>query len=210
MIVDRTKKHRFTPRGTPWPSRTGSTERARWDPRPPRSTGSAPDRYVSLVRRAFRPLRPMRRMTIPDGIPERAVERPRLRPDVSCGRAFLSISYGRDGAGSGNRTRIFSLEGCCSTIELYPRVEAPGAAWWRGLDSNQRRLSQRIYSPSPLTTRTPLRIRLPEPCDEAGFHDLNRKSAKRLMATGPCPVNRAARRNFVPLDGDRQYGPRPL
>ncbi len=29
--------------------------------------------------------------------------------------------------------------------------------WWRGLDSNQRRLSQRIYSPSPLATRAPLR-----------------------------------------------------
>ena len=26
----------------------------------------------------------------------------------------------RSGAGSGNRTRIFSLEGCCSTTELYP------------------------------------------------------------------------------------------
>ena len=30
------------------------------------------------------------------------------------------------------------------------------AEWWRGLDLNQRRLSQRIYSPSPLTTRAPL------------------------------------------------------
>ena len=28
---------------------------------------------------------------------------------------------GSVGAGSGNRTRVFSLEGCCSTIELYPR-----------------------------------------------------------------------------------------
>jgi hypothetical protein len=28
--------------------------------------------------------------------------------------------------------------------------------WWRGLDSNQRRHSQRVYSPSPLTTRAPL------------------------------------------------------
>jgi hypothetical protein len=28
--------------------------------------------------------------------------------------------------------------------------------WWRELDSNQRTLSERIYSPSPLTTRTPL------------------------------------------------------
>ncbi len=25
------------------------------------------------------------------------------------------------GAGEGNRTLIFSLEGCCSTIELHPR-----------------------------------------------------------------------------------------
>ena len=30
------------------------------------------------------------------------------------------------------------------------------ANWWRGLVSNQRRHSQRIYSPSPLTTRAPL------------------------------------------------------
>ena len=28
--------------------------------------------------------------------------------------------------------------------------------WWRELDLNQRRLSQRIYSPSPLTTRASL------------------------------------------------------
>src|SRR5215207_1646300 len=59
----------------------------------------------------------------------------------------------RFGAGSGNRTRVFSLEGCCSTIELYPRAIDPGAEWWKELDLNQRRLSQRIYSPSPLTTR---------------------------------------------------------
>ncbi len=26
-----------------------------------------------------------------------------------------------DGAGEGNRTLVFSLEGCCSTIELHPR-----------------------------------------------------------------------------------------
>ena len=34
------------------------------------------------------------------------------------------------GAGEGNRTLVFSLEGCCSTIELHPRglnrVEADG------------------------------------------------------------------------------------
>ena len=33
----------------------------------------------------------------------------------------------------------------------------PVRQWWRGLDLNQRRHSQRIYSPSPLTTRAPLR-----------------------------------------------------
>jgi hypothetical protein len=85
-------------------------------------------------------------------------------------------SCNRLGAGEGNRTLVVSLEGCCSTIELHPpsgissdirgqrsvllitdiRPLSPGG-WWRGLDSNQRRLSQRIYSPSPLTTRAPLR-----------------------------------------------------
>lgn len=28
---------------------------------------------------------------------------------------------GKIGAGEGNRTLVFSLEGCCSTIELHPR-----------------------------------------------------------------------------------------
>ncbi len=75
------------------------------------------------------------------------------------------------GAGSGNRTRIFSLEGYCSTIELYPHlpnlttlsraVTGKGPVWWRRLDSNQRTLSERIYSPSPLTTRTLLRTGRP-------------------------------------------------
>ena len=32
----------------------------------------------------------------------------------------------------------------------------PIKIWWRGLDSNQRRHSQRIYSPPPLATRAPL------------------------------------------------------
>src|SRR5258706_5221747 len=30
-----------------------------------------------------------------------------------------------DGAGEGNRTLVFSLEGCCSTIELHPRGRSP-------------------------------------------------------------------------------------
>ena len=29
-----------------------------------------------------------------------------------------------DGAGEGNRTLVFSLEGCCSTIELHPQCAA--------------------------------------------------------------------------------------
>ena len=29
------------------------------------------------------------------------------------------------GAGEGNRTLVFSLEGCCSTIELHPRQGLP-------------------------------------------------------------------------------------
>ena len=60
------------------------------------------------------------------------------------------------GAGEGNRTLIISLEGCCSTIELHPLL-ASLLSWWRELDSNQRRHSQRVYSPSPLATRASLR-----------------------------------------------------
>ena len=35
----------------------------------------------------------------------------------------------------------------------YTRIFRSEDEWWRELDLNQRRLSQRIYSPSPLTTR---------------------------------------------------------
>src|SRR5665213_4113102 len=63
------------------------------------------------------------------------------------------------GAGSGNRTRIFSLEGCCTTIVLYPRprrgrhsLKEP-----RGGGSRTRTcegVRQRIYSPPPLPLGT--------------------------------------------------------
>jgi hypothetical protein len=71
------------------------------------------------------------------------------------------------GAGEGNRTLVVSLEGFCSTIELHPpqisplrrsaRPLMPQVSWWRGKDSNLRRLSQQIYSLPPLTAREPLR-----------------------------------------------------
>ena len=41
----------------------------------------------------------------------------------------------------------------CSTPEPLPHI-----IWWRRLDSNQCRLSQRIYSPPPLATRALLHI----------------------------------------------------
>ena len=84
------------------------------------------------------------------------------QPSLSAPTSLRSITQEKEsgdaGAGSGNRTRIFSLEGCCSTTELYPRVQDPMTEWWRELDLNQRRLSQRIYSPSPLTTRASLQF----------------------------------------------------
>ena len=46
------------------------------------------------------------------------------------GCCCANLAYGksaaqRDGAGEGNRTLVFSLEGCCSTIELHPREGSP-------------------------------------------------------------------------------------
>src|SRR5579872_183380 len=107
---------------------------------------------------------------------------PRHRRAIFAPQAGWPVNRGpkgaKVGAGEGNRTLVISLEGCCSTIELHPHSDDrdrgsgirtklllipmpdpcfPIPAWWRGLDSNQRRLSQRIYSPSPLATRAPLR-----------------------------------------------------
>jgi hypothetical protein len=36
-------------------------------------------------------------------------------------RLRFVASY-NNGAGEGNRTLVFSLEGCCSTIELHPHI----------------------------------------------------------------------------------------
>ena len=49
-----------------------------------------------------------------------------LEPLTYCleGSCSIQLSYWRIyyGAGDGNRTRVSSLEGWCSTIELHPRI----------------------------------------------------------------------------------------
>ena len=49
------------------------------------------------------------------------------RPSKSKNRGFW-IKYEPNGAGEGNRTLVFSLEGCCSTIELHPLDEGAYAS----------------------------------------------------------------------------------
>jgi hypothetical protein len=44
-----------------------------------------------------------------------------------------------------------------SRLHISSRCPPQQTTWWRGLDSNQRRHSQRVYSPSLLTTQAPLR-----------------------------------------------------
>ena len=52
-----------------------------------------------------------------------------LEPPTYCleGSCSIQLSYWRisNGAGDGNRTRVSSLEGWCSTIELHPRKPLP-------------------------------------------------------------------------------------
>ena len=53
----------------------------------------------------------------------------RLRPPGYAAAPFAALGLAepklakqaKAGAGEGNRTLVFSLEGCCSTIELHPR-----------------------------------------------------------------------------------------
>ncbi len=51
-----------------------------------------------------------------------------LEPLTYCleGSCSIQLSYWRmlHGAGDGNRTRVTSLEGWCSTIELHPHIHA--------------------------------------------------------------------------------------
>src|SRR5882762_5159328 len=58
-----------------------------------------------------------------------------------------------DGAGEGNRTLVFSLEGCCSTIELHPRASDHLTRRADGLNRacGLRACSARLSRPKPLT-----------------------------------------------------------
>ena len=91
---------------------------------------------------------------------------------------------GQIGAGEGNRTLVFSLEGCCSTIELHPllNIWSPHSenSFCLRITNNQSvgdhisggkgRIrtfvdkSRQIYSLLPLTTRPPFQRFLPPPC----------------------------------------------
>ena len=74
--------------------------------------------------------------------------------------ALYQLSYAgltqKSGAGDGNRTHIISLEGWSSTTELHPQILTHILIWWRGEDSNLRRMNRQIYSLIPLAAREPL------------------------------------------------------
>jgi hypothetical protein len=58
------------------------------------------------------------------------------------------------GAGEGNRTLVFSLEGCCSTIELHPRAADQLSRQASRLNRHERILlpqtvSSEAFVPSP-------------------------------------------------------------
>src|SRR5690606_8325054 len=91
------------------------------------------------------------------------LDRPSRRSACPCLRVQANFSGNRIGAGSGNRTRIFSLEGCCSTIELYPHGRPVGPDGGGGWIRTSVRISGQIYSLMDLTTLPPLRVatRLP-------------------------------------------------
>src|SRR4051794_40184294 len=56
-----------------------------------------------------------------------------------------------NGAGEGNRTLVFSLEGCCSTIELHPR--ASDQLTRRGYSLNRSTRRGRTCSAGPFRSK---------------------------------------------------------
>src|SRR3954454_10695500 len=80
-----------------------------------------------------------------------------------------------DGAGEGNRTLVFSLEGCCSTIELHPRQGLPNTA---GRRSQLPRISG------------PTQDQLPKiNCPRDVFPAPSRPCEQPLVPPGPPPLN---------------------
>src|SRR3954452_20907437 len=79
-----------------------------------------------------------------------------------------------DGAGEGNRTLVFSLEGCCSTIELHPRQGLPNTA-------GRRSQLPRISGP----TRSTAQDQLPNRRLSAS----SRPCEQPLVPPGPPPLN---------------------
>ncbi len=96
--------------------------------RPPRNPGA---RLTCLrVRRKCtakagrkRTDRTLRRVTATNDMPHSPVVEDRERQSVRVVRCADRTSVARPGAGDGNRTRITSLEGWGSTIELHPHAE---------------------------------------------------------------------------------------
>jgi hypothetical protein len=96
----------------------------------------------------------------------------------------------------------------------------PVTEWWRELDLNQRRLSQRIYSPSPLTTRASLQYSVwivrPSSSDRFALpplglrrvydgpmsvcqHDFFVKTVKKYLMPDRLPPPRATRPQPLPI-----------
>ena len=62
-------------------------------------------------------------------------------------------------SGQSHHGRTIIRRGCRPSGSVG--IRSAQQIWWRGLDSNQRRHSQRIYSPPPLATRAPLQSLAP-------------------------------------------------
>jgi hypothetical protein len=63
------------------------------------------------------------------------------------------------GAGEGNRTLVFSLEGCCSTIELHPRAADQLSRQASRLNRHERIWAARTAAVSDLCSLAVLRAR---------------------------------------------------
>jgi hypothetical protein len=123
------------------------------------SSFSSADPAVSFVRR-----RPRRPGEPPHG--SRSIEPPKssrleraagIEPASPAWKAGVIAFIRRplEPYGLVSSTTSLPFRRICRPNSNRPRL--PPGEWWRGLDLNQRRHSQRIYSPSLLTAQAPLR-----------------------------------------------------